>query len=344
MTAVAMMATTARERIPPIHILNCRPTAISSQQFKMSLGAVQLYTTLAILAIVVSMTISSVGADEKWGYSEGKVPDNRFVVGNWKHRNEGRRDIESPLALFRKRLNLPAVKIMGENLTRLVGKKGKKVADETAERWGESAGEGVDNSFQIGRLMRNNIAEENKLENGNYDEEMLELSFHRMSRYGALLTAPMSMVCGNSSDSPKGCMVTLTRLAGAADSNFSCYCNVTTNSRVASEDCCHYACCNHIQHFTNVACGNSSNPYDCDDTSVFVQDPSIAVMTESTIVTESTNVTESKIVTESTTKNTLDSTTVADGGSTPNRGDHVLGSVAAAILIFIHIRGQAQFP
>ena len=329
---MTMMATMARERIPPSHILNCRPTAISSQKFKMRLGAVHLHATLAILAIMVSMTISSVRADdynEKWGDSEGK--DNPFVVGNWKHRNEGRRDIESPLALFRKRLNLPAVKIAGENSTKPVGKKGKKVADETAERWGESAGEGVDNRFQIGRLTRNNIADEDRPENGNYEEQMLELSFHRMSRYAALLTASMSMVCGNSSDSPKGCMVTHTRLAGEADGNFSCYCNVTTNPRVASEDCCHYACCNDIQHITNVVCGNSSHPYDCDDTSVFVQDPSIVVMTESTNATEST------------TMSTLDSTTVAYGGSTPNRGDHLLGTVAAAILIFIHVRGQAQF-
>ena len=72
-------------------------------------------------------------------------------------------------------------------------------------------------------------------------------------------------------------------------------------------------------------------PHDCDDASVFVQDPSVIVMTESTNDAEPT------------TEETFDSTTVADGGSTPIRGDHGLAAVSAAIMIFIHIRTQAQF-
>ena len=283
------------------------------------------------MALVAMAIIPSVVAEDykNWGDDyNGKGPDNRFIVGNWKQRNEGRRDIESPLTLFRKRSNLPTVKIAGENLTEPV----RIRANETEGNWGEYAGEGVNNCFQIGRLTRNDIADEDRPENGNDEEQMLELSFHRMSRYAALLTAPTSMVCGNSFDSPKGCSVALKILAGEAYSNFSCYCNVTINPRVASVDCCHYACCNHIIHITNVVCGKTSRLYDCDVASVFVQDPCIVVTTESTIATESTTI------------NTLDSTTVADGGSTPNGEDHVLGTIAAAILIVIHIRGQAQFP
>ena len=123
-------------------------------------------------------------------------------------------------------------------------------------------------------------------------------------------------------------MVT-TSMAKEADGNFSCYCNVTTNPGIANEICCHYACCYDIQHITNVQC--AMYPDDCDDASVFVQDPSVIVMTESTNDAEPT------------TEETLNSTTVADGGSTPTRGDHGLATVAAAIVIFIHIRGQAQF-
>ena len=96
-----------------------------NKQFKMWLGEARY---LAVMAIAATAILHSVAAmdnyNENWGGdSQGKDPDNRFVVGNWKQRNEGRRDIKIPLALFRKRSNMPAVKIAEENLTEPGGKR-----------------------------------------------------------------------------------------------------------------------------------------------------------------------------------------------------------------------------
>ena len=181
----------------------------------MWLGGVRPLTIMAIVAMAIIPSVAAADDHKKWGDdSEDERTDNRFVVGNWKHRNEGRRGIESPLALFWRRSNLPTVKIAGENLTEPVRKK----VNETTEKWGESAGEGVDNRFQIGRLTRNNIADQEKPEDGHDEEQMLELSFHRMScpllilqgkirpNCAALSTSPISRVCGNLSDAPSGCM------------------------------------------------------------------------------------------------------------------------------------------
>ena len=86
-----------------------------NKQFKMWLGGAHYFAVMAIVATAILPSVAAVdNYIENWGGdSQGKDPDNRFVVSNWKQRNEGRRDIESPLALFRKRLNLPAVKIAG---------------------------------------------------------------------------------------------------------------------------------------------------------------------------------------------------------------------------------------
>ena len=282
---------------------------------------------MTIAATAILPSVAATNNYEKWGSdSEGKEPDNRFVVGNWKKTNEGWRGIKSPLALFQKRSNLPAFKIVGENSTVPGGKK----ANEIKEKWGESAGERINNRFEIERLMRNNITNQDKTEDGIVEEQMLELSFHRMSTgwlytlTGSPASSILDLVCGNSSDAHRGCMVTHTKMAKKANGNYTCKCYVTPNPNVSNEDCCRYVCCNNIQHIPIVLCGNSSHPYDCEDTGIFVQDPAV-------------------IVTESMTGNSLDKTTVANGGSTPTRGDHGLAAVAAAILIFIHICRQEHF-
>ena len=96
----------------------CNSSAVL-QQFKMWLGGVRPLTIMAIVAMAIIPSVAAADDHKKWGDdSEDERTDNRFVVGNWKHRNEGRRGIESPLALFWRRSNLPTVKIAGENLTR----------------------------------------------------------------------------------------------------------------------------------------------------------------------------------------------------------------------------------
>ena len=115
---------------------------------------------------------------------------------------------------------------------------------------------------------------------------MLELSFHRMSTgwlytlTGSPASSILDLVCGNSSDAHRGCMVTHTKMAKKANGNYTCKCYVTPNPNVSNEDCCRYVCCNNIQHIPIVLCGNSSHPYDCEDAGIFVQDPAV-IVTES---------------------------------------------------------------
>ena len=238
----------------------------------MSLGAARPLALLAIVAPAIFLSVSADDYNEKWGDgSGGKGLDNRFIVGNWKQRNEeGKRkhlsdappDVEHPLAMFRRLTNLPNVSMTADNSTETGGRGGGEKMAKEQQRWGNSAGEGVDNRFWIGNLRRKNTDEDddeppNAVVSRSGGKQKLRLSFRRLrsskDNSNSNVTAssdfrigPIPMMCGNSTDYPRGCEVTHTRLAKETEGNFSCRCTVTTNPDVSNEECCHHACCNDI--------------------------------------------------------------------------------------------------
>ena len=342
--------------------------SLPSRQFKMSLGVVRPLAILAIMAPAIFLSVSADDYNGKWGNSAGagagKGLGNRFIVGNWKQRNGGKHlndappNIEDPLSMFRRLTNLPNVS-MTTNSTETGhggggggggGRGGGKRAGERypQQKWGNSAGEGLDNRFSIANWRQKNADDEPQNANVPWggEERLLMLPFRRLrsSKYSNATASsdfPISMQCGNSSDSSQvqGCTVTSTRVMNGTNGNHSCYCNVMTSpTAVTTMQCCHRACCDEIVAMLH--CGNFSNPLDCNATGVIVQEPgsssvSIIVQTESANQTESTTEVESS-------DDIAHSTTAAHGGSAPARGQD-LAAVAAALLIFIHGRGRVHF-
>ena len=100
--------------------------------------------SLAILAIVTTMNLPSVLAadyNEKWGDNSGeKGLDDRFIVGNWKQRNEERKHLNDPPGNIEK-----VVDVLETG-----GRRGRSMERENypkQQKWGNLVGDGVDSHF-----------------------------------------------------------------------------------------------------------------------------------------------------------------------------------------------------
>ena len=77
--------------------------SLQFQHYKMSPRAVRSLVILALVTTMIVPFVSALDYNEKWGGSSGeKGLDNRFIVGNWKQRNEGREHLSDPLGKIEK--------------------------------------------------------------------------------------------------------------------------------------------------------------------------------------------------------------------------------------------------
>ena len=301
--------------------------------------------SVAIFALMTTMIFPSVSADdydEKWGDNiGGKSLDNRFIVGNWKQKDEERKHlsdppekIEGPLAKFRKLTDPPNV------LLRSTGKRGgtggNKMADHgpRQQNWGNLVGEGADKRFWIGSLRRmdtNDIEPSNATLPRRGEEQLLMHLFCRLksSKYSNVTAGSNpydisrhELQCHDilplPPDSPEGCKVNYNyvkyvQLWKNPEGNFSCFCNMSAKPKAvaANKVCCKYECCKDLAN----RCNNSSYPDRPDHT--FCEAFKVIDIPHST--------------------------TAPKSGSAPTRRQEDLALVAAAILIYIHRRGQANF-
>ena len=321
--------------------------------------------------------------NEKWGDNvRGKGLDNRFIVGNWKKRNEKWKHLSDQDGKMGK----------GVDVFETGGRSGRSMErenDPQQQKWGNSVREGVNKRFWIGSLRRmdtNDIEPSNATLPRRGEEQLLMHLFCRLksSKYSNVTAGSNpydisrhELQCHDilplPPDSPEGCKVDYNyvkyvQLWKNPEGNFSCFCNISAKPKAvaANKVCCKYECCKDLAN----RCNNSSYPDRPDHTfceafkvidiphsttapnsgsaptrrqQVTVQEP-VTILTNSTTV--SFNIPHSTTTTTTTEMVSIDiphSTTDPNSGSAPMRKQQDLALVAAAIVIYIHRLGQANF-
>ena len=295
----------------------------------MLLGAICPVTILALMTTMIFHAVSADDDNEKWGDNVGgKAVDNRFIVGNWKKRNEK----------WKHQSNPPGKMEKGVDVLETGGRSGRSMErenDPQQQKWGNWVGEGVD-SFCIRSLRRmdtNDDVPSNATLPRRGNEELSVISPRqtsfkpyslRGSNYSSMWKPFTSFTLP---DLPQGCMVKHTKVAKERNGNFkyfNCFCNVITMPNVF---CCHLACCKDIVEKANRCRGNFS--HSCNATNAILQGPtSVYVMVQ----TEVKNITES--TTEMEPNDIPPSTAVTYSGSAREKRQQGLALVAAVILIY----------
>ena len=245
-------------------------------RYKMSPGAVR---SLAILAIVTTMIVPSVSAfdyNEKWGGSSGeKGLDNRFIVGNWKQSNEGRKHLGDPQGKIKKVVDVLETERRG-------GRSMERENDRTQQKRGNSVGKGVDNCSWIGsprQMDTHNVEPSHATLPQRDKEQLLMLSFCRLksskySKYSNIragshnLSSKHCNTFASYSPQGQGCRVKRAGIdyknrGNGTFTDFTCSCKVIKVPNISNEDCCNYACCKEILKIANRCGGNFSHSYDC---------------------------------------------------------------------------------
>ena len=122
--------------------------------------------SLAIIAVAaLFLTASTADSEERWGNSA--QVDNRFVVGNWRRGSvDEPPNFEDTLTMFRQshraknrelKESTPSTAILAPTNGRLG--EGDRTSDRVGkedDKWGNSAGEGLDNRFVVRNLDQRN--------------------------------------------------------------------------------------------------------------------------------------------------------------------------------------------
>ena len=214
--------------------------------------------------------------------------------------------------------------------------------DPQQQKWENLVSEGVDNHFKIGSLRQMETNDDEPSETTTYHQPFLDWP-----------PAPIPKECGNSSgifslsdimsptSFPLYCKVNQTQITRDNFGKLRCLCYVHTRPNYLNEYCCQHECCKEFTTLANVS------PL-LNTTELMEEKIGILIETNLTGLAFPMPKTTRMVLTSMTTTEMVSidiphSTTTPNSGSAPTRRHQDLALVAAAVLIYIHRRGPANF-